>query len=827
MPRIYSDNPEDEFRRLRSSGAGRLPRDPIRNRVDGRDMYNRARTGSMSEDLGQAFDLLRRSEGRDSLNNGGFRGMSAKNLATAGPDALDKINDMHRQRTANPGSMGNSQVAWPKMRDPFETFREKAWWFLKEGEFSESLKKVREWARLVYMTHPLIPSLVDIYSRFPLLDIEFKHKDKKLAEYYNELFLNQLNYQDFLYDMSREHWLVGEAFPLGSWNEGIGTWDDDELLNPDDVLVSRNTVLRQYKYHLKVPEGIKKLIETRQPRQEYEMLMKFYPHVISWAQENKEIPVSDVLLKHIKFKVNPWEPHGVPLIMRGFKTLMLEMSLEAAQDAVADRLYSPMILAKLGIEDVGDNEGPWIPEPEELDSLRDDLSLALMSDFRLMVYHHGLNIESVFGREAMPRFDMDFERVDMKLMQIFGIGPELLQGGNSSAPYASGALNRELITQMLTTHQIGIKRFLHDRMAVVAERQGHFEFEKRGTQRYPVFEQVLMVDELTGEEYVEERPKLAIPEANLRVMNLRDETVERQFLMDLKNSGVPVSDDALMTNVSIDFDDEVSKLQKEKMDKVLAELHYQKRLFVAIFVNHLPVPPEYWESYLQFLQGMQSLALTAPGTDITDGTATPNLFPMIQPSTQDMEAAQMAGAGQRSPESDSGRSNMPKKSSSKNNDGTIDDDVQTKGAYLLPPEYYAPLNVRNDFIALGTEGWMRKHGMWLEMPDTVQPVNIDDEEEDISNLPIDKTAFSTVYSKKKMPKPDEEALLAARERAGSIAGLGSPSHMAMRRKMIVPDGTIIKEAIEAPIESEGEDELEQYESTVETEGTMLGEDDES
>ena len=32
---------------------------------------------------------------------------------------------------------------------------------------------------------------------------------------------------------------------------------------------------------------------------------------------------------------------------------MLEMSLEAAQDAVADRLYSPLILANLGILDGG------------------------------------------------------------------------------------------------------------------------------------------------------------------------------------------------------------------------------------------------------------------------------------------------------------------------------------------------------------------------------------------------------------------------------------------------------------------------------------------
>ena len=632
-----------------------------------------ARSGSLEQDVTEFYGDSRRSEGRELLGNRGYRNLSQKNLATAGPDALEKINQMHRQRTASPqglGGMGNATVAWPKLRDPFEQFREKAWWFLKEGEFSESLRKIREWCRLVYMTHPLVPSLIDIYSRFPLLDIEFKHPDRKLADFYNDLFLNELNYQEFLFDMAKEYWTTGEAFALGSWHEGIGTWDADELINPDDVVVSRNSVLRQYKYHLKVPEGIKKLIETRQPRQEYEMLVKFYPYILQWAQQNQEIPVSDVLLKQLKFKVNPWEPHGVPILMRAFKTMMLEMSLEAAQDAVADRLYSPLILANLGIEDVGDGEGPWIPEPEEIDALKDDLALALMSDFRLMVYHHGLSIGSVFGREAMPRFDTDFARVDMKLMQIFGIGPELLQGGNSYAPYASGALNRELLTQMLTTYQISVKRFLRERMAVVAEAQGHYEFERRGSARYPVFETVLMVDEVTGEEYIEERPKLAIPEPMFRTMNLRDEVTERQFLLELKGAGIPISDQALITNIPIVFDEEVTKLQREKMDKVLAELHYQKRLFIAIYMNGLPVPPEYMQSYMQFLMGMQPGALMFSGTDITNGSPTPNLFPMLQPSALDLnnamsaEEMMMGGMMGEGDEEDSGEESRPASSSS-------------------------------------------------------------------------------------------------------------------------------------------------------------------
>lgn len=1031
MPRIYSGDPDREFQRLRREGRAGLPRDPLRFAADRREMMNTARFGSLVDDVANLEGQM--SRGRQLLEGRGFRDFSQKNLATAGPENIEAIGDMRRRRTANTisgGGMGNSQVAWPKFRDPFEAFREKAWWFLKEGEFSQSLKKVREWCntpdapiwmadgtfkpigeinvgeevmgwewiqteggqwrkhlkpsrvlatnlreapmvvevelesgrtmrctpdhkwananyspamwggegeeprkgrtleyreaevgmtlnnfvdpvepltekkqieaaaylggiidgegsvagseirigqsmeknpeicerieqsmnilglnyriqdrdgvghfgsgiriwsitggrrelakmrswipsvkvekawenarsgksygtrdkvtsitelgsgevvsmetetgnyvawgvaskncRLMYMTHPLVPSLIDIYARFPLLDIEFKHQDKKLADFYNDLFLNELNYQDFLYDMSKEFWTCGEAFALGSWHEGIGAWDDDELINPDDVIVSRNSVLRQYQFHLKVPEGIKKLIETRQPRQEYEMLVKFYPYILQWAQQNREIPVSDVLMKQLKFKVNPWEPHGVPMLMRGFKVLMLEMSLEAAQDAVADRLYSPLILAKLGIEDLSDMEGPWIPEPEELDALRDDLSLALMSDFRLMVYHHGLQIESVFGRENMPRLDYDFDRIDRKLMQIFGIGPELLQGGNSGAPYASGALNRELITQMLSTYQSNIKRFIQSRAAVVAERQGHFEFEKRGGQRYPIYETALMLDEETGEEYIEERPKLAIPEVSFRTMNLRDEMTERQFLMSLRQSGIPISDESLMMNIPFEFEEEVLKLEREKADKVIAELNYQKRLFTSMYLNRLPIPPEYYQAYIQFLSGIQGVALASNGTDITSASPTPNLFPMMQPTQGDinnammveqMAAEEMLEMPMYRPEiSDEQRGGEPKKSSLR---------------------MYASKEEVDESNRIGFDAFVEKLGSIssdVEPESSTEILDFEDEEP----LPWHQE------------KPVVESLEEANSRkVDGIKSMASPGHMRLRRKMTLPSG---------------------------------------
>ena len=603
-----------EFNRMRSAGIT-LPKNPIAGRVAAQDMLKRASTpGAMLNDIGPMAAAMSKGEGRDRLNKLGSSGhLNMEGMA----------NTANRRTAAATGS--DAQWAWPKLHDPFEYWRERTWWFNMEDP-DEQTRKIRDWARLLYTTHHLVPGLIDIYTRFPLLDIELVHPDKRISDFYNDLFFDGLNYQEFLFDLGREHWTVGEVFAMGSWHDGIGAWEEDEIINPNDVIVAKNRALRTYQYHVKVPEEIKRLIERREPPQEYAMLMQLYPDVVAWARQDKEIPVSDVIMKQIKFKTNPWSEHGTPILLRAFRMLMLEESLNAAQDAIADRLYSPLILATLGLPDV-DQDGPWIPDAQELQSLRDDLAMAINSDFRLMTYHHGLTIQNAFGRESMPRLDQDFLRVQTNVMGVFGLGSDLIQGG-ANGTYASGALNRELITQMLSTYQHKIENFIRSRMEPVAERQGHYEMRNVGGQMVPVMETVLMVDEETGAEYVEERPKLAIPEVRFRSMNLRDETVERGFLQQLSAAGFPISLGTLAVNIPIDFDDEVEARKDEKIKTVVAEQQYKKELFDRLITLQLPIPPEYvqeYQAYLAMLEDPSLGAQLAPGA--MAGLVTPPAAP--------------------------------------------------------------------------------------------------------------------------------------------------------------------------------------------------------
>jgi hypothetical protein len=106
---------------------------------------------------------------------------------------------------------------------------------------------------------------------------EFECKDEQLIDFYTNLFFDELDYEDYLLDVGREFWLTGEAWPLGSWNEKLGVWDDDELLNPDDVEVERSPFLKDPRYLIRLPETLRKVLQERSPRWEYDALMRPTP----------------------------------------------------------------------------------------------------------------------------------------------------------------------------------------------------------------------------------------------------------------------------------------------------------------------------------------------------------------------------------------------------------------------------------------------------------------------------------------------------------------------------------------------------------------------
>jgi hypothetical protein len=548
------------------------------------------------------------------------------------------------------------------------------------------MANMRAYCRLVYASHPIVGSCIDIYSKYPILGMKLTCKDERLTDFYSDLFFNEengLNYEKFLVDVGREYWTVGEAWPLGTFNEALGVWDDEELLNPDDVLVQRSPFARDPRFLIRLPQNMRELIRTRQPAWEFEKLMQAYPELTYYADDNTRMPVSNILLKQLKFEADTFNDRGVPLLYRAMRSLMQEEMLNAAVDSVADRLYTPLILARLGASasDLG-TQVPWIPTMDDLADFEDAVDAALAGDFRIIMTHFGVQMDPVLGREDMPDLSGDFERIEGRILQTFGLSKTMLAGASSGETYAADALNRDLVTQMLTNYQQLLNRHYRQRALVVAEAQEHFDYEERGGRRYVRMEEIYEIDEETGEERIVEQPKLLIPELKFKTMSLQDEQAQTEFFEALREAGVPISMRTRLHNVSIDFDDEIEKSRDEAVDLAVAEQETRKAIYVALQSKGLPIPSDLKSDFEpRALDESQDPAQmpTAPLRVPLFGMDPVGSQPTLAPTMQDLQTTPADGGvvepgsvpepvdadqgqDQRPDESDEQRDSMPKAS---------------------------------------------------------------------------------------------------------------------------------------------------------------------
>ena len=549
------------------------------------------------------------------------------------------------------------------------------YWWKRNNDFydvdsEKGLEELRDICSRLYSSHPLIGSAIDIFSKWPVVGAEFRCKDEKLTEFYSDLFFDTLNYEDYLVDIGREYWSVGEAFPLGTWNETLGVWEADELVPPDDVRVRRSAFSREPSFLMRLPVEIRRLLRDQEPRHEYEALLRNYPDLARFAQHDQMMPVSNHLLKQIKFTGKTFHERGIPIMSRGLRAVLQEEMLNGAQDAISDRLATPLILARLGASatELG-TQSPWIPDQAQIAQFEGLLDSALAADFRMLTTHFAARLESVFGRETMPNFDNDFERLTERILQVFGMSKTMLSGAGSGQTYAADALNRDLVTQLASTYQRQLKRFVRDRMLVVAEARGHYDYETRGGRRYPIMEEVLVVTE-NGEERIEERPKLLVPDLHLKPMTMTDEKAEEEFFASLEASNIPVSRQTRFANRQIDFDDEIERVREERIREAIEAQETRKAIYLALMKQGLPIPQDLRDDFEpKVRENQDGQGQAAP---LTEGDPSPPGLGAAQPAPvlegekvedQRVEEPDVAPAlppPSRPAESDEKRAEMPK-----------------------------------------------------------------------------------------------------------------------------------------------------------------------
>jgi hypothetical protein len=543
------------------------------------------------------------------------------------------------------------QFATGRPRDPLFYWRQNNLPY--DFSQNEELAKVRAFCRLLYQTDPIVGSCVDIFSKFPVVGAHLECKDSRLTDFYQDLFFGDdgLDYGEFLVDIGREYYITGEAWPFATFNEDLGIWDDEELLNADDIKVERSPFLKEPRFFTRLPWTIRQILTTRQPAWEYNRLVQEYPELAAYTAENAFMPVSNILLRQLRFKGDTFSLRGLPLLTRAMRSMLQQEMLNTALDSIADRLYTPLILCKLGASatDLGTSV-PWIPTDDDLENFEMALDAALAGDFRALIHNFAVEIEPVFGRENMPDLSMDFERIEDRVLQVFGLSRTFLTGAGEGQTYAADALNKQLVEQLMTTYQQMLMRHMRKRMLIVAEAQEHYDYEERSGRRFVIMEEVLETDEETGEKRITEQPKLLVPDLKCQVLNFRDEDITRQFTEALRASGIPISARTRTRGLGVDLDEERETSQDEAVADIIGQARTRRQAFIELRNAGLPVPPDLMADFAPMAQveGVPP-ALAAQQLMIDRMGVQPIPLPDLAPTPEDAQMAEEMEAQEGGP----------------------------------------------------------------------------------------------------------------------------------------------------------------------------------
>jgi hypothetical protein len=387
---------------------------------------------------------------------------------------------------------------------------------------------------------------------------------------------------------------------------------------------------------------------------------------------------------------------------------------------------------------------PWIPTRDDLDAFRESLDEALAGDFRVMVDNFTTEIENVFGKEEMPDLSEDFSRLDDRMLMAFGMSQSMLTGASQGETYAADALNRDVVTELMTDHQRRLQKFFHDRAAIVAEAQEHWDYDVRNGKRYVKMEEVLTVNEETGEEKIVEQPKLLVPELVFDTLNLSDEAQERQFIEGLVATEVPIPMKRRILGTGIDFDEMLEEKSEEQVALVMAEQETRRKSYEALRDAGLPIPDDLKQDFQP--KPLQSQDMGAGDASLPTLGSQDQPLPALAPTPEGEEedpaedAVDQTGVNdgavpgdvyadapeegdERPPESDEARAAMPKAAKVANYryerrqilkaalqhwaapDNSIEDLTAEDGTVIKRPENYRPHGRYGDVRIVG----MREH----------------------------------------------------------------------------------------------------------------------
>lgn len=431
---------------------------------------------------------------------------------------------------------------------------------------------------------------LEVYARYPTAGAHLECKNKDVKDFFEQIFFEDLDYENFLIDVGREYWQYGEVFANGVWDDSLGIWTGEELLDPRQMEIIRVPFSSENILKFVPDEDMKRIVNSMDVAGR--IFEEENPEFAELVKTGKDILISPDRCVHLANKDSVRDLHGTPVALRAWNTLRLEERLQSAMLATADRMYAPLLLFSLG-GNLADGS-PYIPSPNAIATFRTRLDEALSSDFRALVTNQFVNVQEVIRGDKMANFKNDIDMYDDRLFMAWGLSSSILKP--ASGPYATSAMEFELASQMLRSYQKCLCELYNRRAAFVAEANGIYDYDIIGGVKIDKTEWREVWDESVndgeGGYVIKEVPKLLYPELRMETINFNTTEKTRDFLMQLQKQGVPIARQAFFMGTDIDYRATAEQASQDAIHDAVQRAEEHAAIFRACVEKGVPVPPD-------------------------------------------------------------------------------------------------------------------------------------------------------------------------------------------------------------------------------------------
>lgn len=409
----------------------------------------------------------------------------------------------------------------------------------------------RYW-RLFYKLDPVVGTCIDLYSDLPWSEFKMTGPgvEGSILRAYEQM-VEESELLSVLPMVTREFHVTGEAVPHNFFDDEKGYWTHIALHNPDQLEVIDAPFIKMDPILEFVPDDrLRNVLSSNHP-QLRSVREQMPPELLAQLQARQNIPLSSVNATLIARKLHPYDTRGTSIFSRLWRVFMYEDAIFNASIQTARRHAGPLKVAKLGNPQTG-----WIPGPEHEAKLLQLLAQAELDPHAWLVYHYGIQFETVGTTDRMMTINREWEIIERIKLIALGISKSFLHG---EVTYASAATGLQVFLQRLKALRTFIehKWLINKFFLPVAEINGwirrspaeiQHRFRIKRSQKELLEEKRYIVPELVWEKSLD-------PAVDAALVNA---------MQALSGLGVKFSKTTMMATVGMSFEEETRKIAKER-----------------------------------------------------------------------------------------------------------------------------------------------------------------------------------------------------------------------------------------------------------------------